>query len=915
VCKRHSDLVRRLSVGRTQAQADLILRFREAFESLLSTDADSGSSHEEQLLETSQLSAFAAKVAPDPTLLEPAMTLLRKRSASVSLVEIFGSCGFIIDELTSAPTIRNAVEKMRMRVDLAEVRRIVGLVRNICVKILRFPNNADYWRIRADSAAFQQKLGRFDGATSLLEAVGFAEYQKTHYELRGARNTDGNRVSALERTTLDALREKCVQLDGELSLFDGVDSISSILQRIAKTRECEGSRFTLDECQATLQHLSAYIANVLQNPKDSRCWRIREANGTFQRQVGYLPCATQLMESIGFELMQTSHGNAYALRGTSTTGSTKTGAAPSASLANFAFTSVSSQMEWFLWRRKQEIDSLLEDEMRYLHDVVGDFARPQNASTVGAGAGVDRRRSDSSEAQDVAVGKMYPYGANAVATFDRTSVQRLQLDMMRRVFSQIDVDQKGFLVEADFARAFGAPSSLPTWSRFEAFDIGKDSKVDFPDFVAALGPLVDHTYELCIDRSGEQVASFTGDGADLTLCEAASLSVGNLRLGTSCAVAAAALQTLLSHLCSLIQEPGNAALWAINDSMAMGSKLLRFPAGRELLHLVGFRETTAASSDNSSGSTVRVYELQTQRVRFKTSTELPTALDTATLARIHTIAAMLAGHYRGLKVPSVSDVSAVSRALATLERCAEGWRRVVSLAVKCLKNVEGQPDNARYREINTATSTFTKVVGSVQGGTELLLSVGFRETDSGTLAIPSDVPLEELRARRLELEVGLALLRLKSASVGNAKASVTQQRLEKPLRNQSERRKTTDNGDPKRKPQPPQRSGTAGRSTSRPATATTHPVTHSMGPTKKKLSAKQRPQSARPCIDPIEREILSDFPLREDTKSRGQQAKTVNRGRATTHALARKAATMGSDRGLGRKQVQRRAPNIPPPAV
>ncbi|KAE9026168.1 hypothetical protein PF011_g2701 [Phytophthora fragariae] len=562
------------SFGRTQAQVDLILRFREGFESLLSTESDSSNPHEEQLLETSQLAAFAAKVTSDPTRLEPAMTTIRKRSGAVSLVEIFGSCGFIIDEVASAPTIRNAIDKMKMRVELAEVRRIIGLVRNICVKILRFPNNADYWRIRADSAAFQQKIGRFDGAASLLEAVGFVEHLKTHYELRGARNSEGKRVSTLDKPILDTLREKCVQLDGELSLFDGVESISSILQRISQTREREGEHFSLDECHQVLTNLSSTMENVLKNPKDSRCWRIREANSTFQRQIGYLPFAEELMGSIGFDLVQTSHGNAYTLRGTGMTGGSSKAektAQPSASLSNFAFTSVSSQMEWFLWRRKQEIDGLLEDEMRYLHDIVGHFAHSQNAE-----GPVMTSKTDTNEA----VVKMYPYGTNAIETFNKTSIQRKQLEMMRNVFKTLDVDQKGVLNEADFSRAYGSSSSLPTWARFEAFDIGNDGKVDLTDFVAALGPLLDHPYEVRGDKSGDLVASSSADEVNSTLCEVVSLSVGNLRLETSCASAAVALEGLLTHLFSIIQEPGNPLLWSISDKVPTTSKLLRFSAGR-----------------------------------------------------------------------------------------------------------------------------------------------------------------------------------------------------------------------------------------------------------------------------------------------------------------------------------------------
>ncbi|KAE9044794.1 hypothetical protein PR001_g5224 [Phytophthora rubi] len=884
VCKRHGDLVRRLSVGRTQAQVDLILRFREAFESLLSTESDSSNPHEEQLLATSQLAAFAAKVTSDPTRLEPAMTTIRKRSGAVSLVEIFGSCGFIIDEVTSAPTIRNAIDKMKMRVELAEVRRIIGLVRNICVKILRFPNNADYWRIRADSAAFQQKIGRFDGATSLLEAVGFVEHLKTHYELRGARNSEGKRVSTLDKPILDTLREKCVQLDGELSLFDGVESISSILQRISQTREREGEHFSLDECHQVLTNLSSYMENVLKNPKDSRCWRIREANSTFQRQIGYLPFAEELMGSIGFDLVQTSHGNAYTLRGTGMTGGSSKAektAQPSTSLSNFAFTSVSSQMEWFLWRRKQEIDGLLEDEMRYLHDIVGHFAHSQNAE-----GPVMTSKTDTNEA----VVKMYPYGTNAIETFNKTSTQRKQLEMMRNVFKTLDVDQKGVLNEADFSRAYGSSSSLPTWARFEAFDIGNDGKVDLTDFVAALGPLLDHPYEVRGDKSGDLVASSSADEVNSTLCEVVSLSVGNLRLETSCASAAVALEGLLTHLFSIIQEPGNPLLWSISDKVPTTSKLLRFSAGRELIRLVGFRE--------APGVTPRTYELQPQRVRFqtsKTSSEVSASLDSATITRLQTIAAMLAGHYRGLKNPSVSDISAVSRAICASERCSDGWSRVVQLAVKCLQNIESQPDNPRYRELHTATSTFTKLVGSVHGGSELLLSIGFRETDAGTLAIPSDSQLDELKARRLELEVGLALLHLKLAAPGLDQSSCDPPVHRKPV---SDKHKPTRAipSQPKVKPkattthhQTHKQNTLKNQNRGRPATAIATVA-------RKTTSHNHRPPSVRAFTDPIETEILSGFPLNEEPKSRVNGMKTFNRGR-------RKTNTVGQDRALpNRKQ-------------
>lgn len=56
--------------------------------------------------------------------------------------------------------------------------------------------------------AFQQKFGRFDRATHLMEAVGwFVEYNKTRFELRDARTADRKRARALPTITLDKLRE------------------------------------------------------------------------------------------------------------------------------------------------------------------------------------------------------------------------------------------------------------------------------------------------------------------------------------------------------------------------------------------------------------------------------------------------------------------------------------------------------------------------------------------------------------------------------------------------------------------------------------------------------------------------------------------------------------------------------------
>lgn len=778
-CQRHGDLVRRLCVGRTPSQQDLIIKFCEVFESLL--NVSERKSGEPQLLPTAQLAAFASKVASDPTLMAPAVTALCKRSAAVSLVEMFASCGFVIDELTTAPTLANAIEKLRMRIDIAEVRRIIGLVRNLCLKILRFPNNSDYWRIRADTDNFHRKIERFDGATCLLEAAGFVEYMSTHFELRGARATDGRRVSALSRTTLDRLRENCVQLDADLALLDGVESVTAVIERIAEERARQSSHFSLDECRAVLKHLSSCIENVLKNPKDSRCWRIRQANPTFERQIGYLPFAADLMEAIGYDLVESTQGNVFVLRGTSpiadlfreeTTTKAKKATATrpvsTANLSNFAFSSVSGQVEWFLWRRKQEIDNLLLGELQYYFG--------QTPSAVEA----PRKqfaivRSPSRATADIV--KMYPYGTNAVDTSNKTTVQQRQLEMMRACFDDMDRDARGYLTEGDFAQRFPQWVDGPPWLRFDAFDISCDGKLDFADFVAALGPLLDHQYELEPGKNSITVIA-TGDSSQLTLCEAVSRAVGNLRLSTSLAESTKVLELVLIHLHRLLEEPSNEQFWRVEPRSVLGNYLERFAPARELLRLGGFRSMAStrrveSSDDGGDDCSVGVFELTPQRVRFATSGHdpgdqqfKPSGLDAAVITSLQSTAAIVAGHYRGLKFPTVSDVGAVARALGgeTSDRCPEGWADLVELVFRCITNVVDHPDDERYRQLRTSTKTYKKVVASVQGGESMLMSIGFRETDSPVLVLPFDTSLDELQARHLEFAVGVCRLRYSSKS-------------------------------------------------------------------------------------------------------------------------------------------------------
>ena len=90
--------------------------------------------------------------------------LLFRHHTSVSLVELFALLGHsLIDRLDAIPSISNALSRLRLRESHADVKQVLNVCRTLLHNVVRFPNNRDYWRIRCDTPAFEQKLGtRFD---------------------------------------------------------------------------------------------------------------------------------------------------------------------------------------------------------------------------------------------------------------------------------------------------------------------------------------------------------------------------------------------------------------------------------------------------------------------------------------------------------------------------------------------------------------------------------------------------------------------------------------------------------------------------------------------------------------------------------------------------------------------------------
>ena len=78
---------------------------------------------------------------------------------------------------------------------------------------------------------------------------------------------------------------------------------------------------------------------------------------------------------------------------------------------------------------------------------------------------------------------------------------------------------------------------------------------------------------------------------------------------------------------------------------------------------------------------------------------------------------------------------------------------------KIVSNILENPTNAKYFHINIRNEHFHDKVGRIDNSLGVLLGLGFREDESGSLVLPIDANLHELAARKLELEIGQDLIR------------------------------------------------------------------------------------------------------------------------------------------------------------
>merc|ERR1712100_206418 len=282
----------------------------------------------------------------------------------ITFPEILAEFGYIFESVSCKATVASAFSELRLHASLNDVQNAAEFVVNILNKVLENPFDKKFWRVKEMSDTFHTKLGRFAGGSTLLQAVGFkrerdpgsAEFyyylkwpkgKSPNEKMIAAMDSTNNTVSPALDNALKTLRGFRTEVETEIKhLNGGMATVSEAISALhTKTADWEQ---TSDALKLALQ----YIGNILKNPDDARCWRIRSVNPIFQRRIGRFghEVSSMIMSSIGF-LTSALDKNIYVLKNTEE---------EMGSSSKFRFPTLEKSIAALLWRRKAEIEMALK---------------------------------------------------------------------------------------------------------------------------------------------------------------------------------------------------------------------------------------------------------------------------------------------------------------------------------------------------------------------------------------------------------------------------------------------------------------------------------------------------------------------------------------------------------------------------
>ena len=547
--------------------------------------------------------------------------------------------------------------------------------------------------------------------------------------------------------------------------MDGAPSVSSSIREIR-------NHHALADVKMAVETAIVIIKNILDKPQDPKLYRIKRGNPSFHRNVGRLEGGLLLMRAIGFVAMGTESGemgSVLVLRPlgdksfdatkdfASSHGKTKMGT------STFKFPSLDPETERFLWRRKADLDIAIRMLDKSYDDKTKKSATKDNTTTsTRVSKGLQPTATPKFESTGGKLGEsvnMKPLiGGISSFTKGATAAQKAQVQMIKEVFKLMDADRDGLISVSDvkaYFRAIGRNASdmvARKWIRER--DLDQDGSVSLVELVAS--------YSHVLDPSSKPERK--GIGEDVTVDEVnpVVIAFGLLRLGASIPEANIAVNAACEYIQRILDTPNVASFWRISLMEKDYEKRIgRLFGGHKLMLALGF-----AMEDN--GATLALRD-----EAGKAWSIVPSDVRKALKHRMEELNKQAST----LVEPSVSNVAAVSTAVKLLgddQTAIDRWIHCIETIHVIVTNVVKNPGIAKFYRINMGNENFHRRVSRVTGGIDMLVSLGFREEEDGSLVLPIDTSLLEITARRLELEVGLNALRKRAASMKKTRSSSKQ---------------------------------------------------------------------------------------------------------------------------------------------
>lgn len=307
----------------------------------------------------------------------------------------------------------------------------------------------------------------------------------------------------------------------------------------------------------------------------------------------------------------------------------------------------------------------------------------------------------------------------------------------------MDADKDGLLSMGDvraYFRTIGRNANdLAVRKWISSRDIDQDGAVSLVEFVSSYAMQLDPTSKI-IDANGR----LSDNQHKLSSIAEA---FGALRLAGTVLEVIAACDAIEEYVRRILDSPSVKPFWRISvQEENFHRKIGRLFGGIKLMQAMGFHFESNSSVLAIHDSTGKEWDVIPQKVRI----DLNRKLD-----ELHS-------HRTSLLEPSISNIAAVSTAIGlfgdTEEKRME-WIKALETIHLILNNILSFPNDSKYFSINTQNPKFHQKVGRIQEAFDILRSFGFSESEGGNLSISMDTNMHELKARRLELEVGISNLK------------------------------------------------------------------------------------------------------------------------------------------------------------